>query len=196
MHLKDLVGKDVVRTSSVLRTASDGESVFRDNSYTGILYEEGRRLCTGYIDGHAIITEQLPGQNARTFILEPVFNDNSWRDVSGVFDAVSVQQIIVNNFKTNIALLDRQYIMDSLPSADEKRSTLRQRQMDGIAAAREKGIHLGRPKLEFPDTWKYYYDKWKNDEITVTLASKDMEISRSSFYRLVKKYEENDSITI
>lgn len=75
--------------------------------------------------------------------------------------------------------------------AEQERITIRQRQMEGIAAARQKGKHLGRPRLEYPQDWKEYYDKWVLGEITAVLATKEMEISRSSFYRLVKKYRES-----
>lgn len=75
--------------------------------------------------------------------------------------------------------------------AEQERITIRQRQMEGIAAARQKGKHLGRPRLEYPQNWKEYYDKWVLGEITAVLATKEMEISRSSFYRLVKKYRES-----
>ena len=75
--------------------------------------------------------------------------------------------------------------------AEQERITIRQRQMEGIAAARQKGKHLGRPRLEYPQNWKEYYDKWVLGKITAVLATKEMEISRSSFYRLVKKYRES-----
>lgn len=75
--------------------------------------------------------------------------------------------------------------------AEQERITIRQRQMEGIAAARQKGKHLGRPRLEYPQNWKEHYDKWVLGEITAVLATKEMEISRSSFYRLVKKYRES-----
>ena len=75
--------------------------------------------------------------------------------------------------------------------AEQERIMIRQRQMEGIAAARQKGKHLGRPRLEYPQNWKEYYDKWVLGKITAVLATKEMEISRSSFYRLVKKYRES-----
>lgn len=75
--------------------------------------------------------------------------------------------------------------------AEQERITIRQRQMEGIAAARQKGKHLGRPRLEYPQNWEEYYAKWVLGEITAVLATKEMKISRSSFYRLVKKYKES-----
>lgn len=73
--------------------------------------------------------------------------------------------------------------------AEQERLTIRQRQKEGIEAAKLKGKHLGRPKLEYPQNWKEYYDKWSKGEITASFAIKQMGISRFSFYRLVKKYK-------
>lgn len=75
--------------------------------------------------------------------------------------------------------------------AEQERLTIRQRQKEGIEAAKQKGKHLGRPKLEYPQNWKEYYDKWILGEVTAVHVAKEMRISRSSFYRLVKEYRES-----
>lgn len=77
--------------------------------------------------------------------------------------------------------------------AEQERVLIRKRQREGIEAAKRKGKHLGRPKLEilqgFPDT----YTRWKAGEITARKAVQELGISSSSFYRMVKQYE-NDSV--
>ena len=45
--------------------------------------------------------------------------------------------------------------------AEQERLTIRQRQSEGIAAAKEKGSHLGRPAACFPPDWEKTYSKWK-----------------------------------
>ena len=44
--------------------------------------------------------------------------------------------------------------------AEQERLTTHARQQEGIAAAKVKGKHLGRPKAEYPDNWNEVYSKW------------------------------------
>lgn len=74
--------------------------------------------------------------------------------------------------------------------AEQERLTIRQRQSEGIAAAKEKGIHLGRPAACFPPDWKQTYSQWKAGKITAVAAMRDLELKRSTFYKLVHQYEE------
>ena len=68
--------------------------------------------------------------------------------------------------------------------AEQERETIHRRQAEGIAAAKAKGKHLGRPKAEIPETFEDYYQRWKNGEVTASWAIKEMNISRGVFYRL------------
>lgn len=68
--------------------------------------------------------------------------------------------------------------------AEQERETIYRRQAEGIAAAKAKGKHLGRPKAEIPETFEDYYQRWKNGEVTASWAIKEMNISRGVFYRL------------
>lgn len=49
--------------------------------------------------------------------------------------------------------------------AEQERATILQRQREGIAAAKARGKHLGRPRLELPKEWTKLYKRWKNGEI-------------------------------
>ncbi|MGN1457689.1 MAG: recombinase family protein [Acutalibacteraceae bacterium] len=73
--------------------------------------------------------------------------------------------------------------------AEQERKTTKQRQKEGIEAAHKKGKHLGRPKVIFPDNWQKNYDVWRSGQITATEAMQRMGLTRSSFYKLVKIYE-------
>ncbi len=78
--------------------------------------------------------------------------------------------------------------------AELEREYIRQRQREGIEIAKEKGKYKGRPAKQL-DTFDEIYHQWKSGTITATLASKQMEISRSTFYRKVVEYEnENKAI--
>ena len=74
--------------------------------------------------------------------------------------------------------------------AEQERLTIRQRQSEGIAAAKEKGSHLGRPAACFPPDWEKTYSKWKVGETTAVAAMRELGLKRSTFYKLVHQYEE------
>lgn len=69
--------------------------------------------------------------------------------------------------------------------AEQERLTIRQRQAEGIAAAKAKGKHLGRPKIEFPANWDTVYQRWESGEITAVAAMKELGVKKSTFYKLV-----------
>ncbi len=73
--------------------------------------------------------------------------------------------------------------------AEQERITIRKRQAEGIAAAKAKGKHLGRPKLKMPDAFPAYYNEWKAGRITARQAMKAMGLCSSSYYKLVNQYD-------
>lgn len=77
--------------------------------------------------------------------------------------------------------------------AEQERLTIRKRQREGIEAARKKGKHLGRPVLERPAQFEDVYRIWKRGDVTAKSAMQKLHVSSSSFYRMVKKYEQEDA---
>ena len=75
--------------------------------------------------------------------------------------------------------------------AEQERLTIRQRQAEGISAAREQGKPLGRPKVAYPSCWEETYTQWKNGEMTAVAAMKKLGVKRTTFYNLVRQYENN-----
>ena len=74
--------------------------------------------------------------------------------------------------------------------AEQDRATIKQRQAEGIAAAKEQGRKLGRPALIFPANWKEVYNAWKAGEITAKKAMELTDTKRTSFYKLVQMSEQ------
>lgn len=74
--------------------------------------------------------------------------------------------------------------------AEQERTTIKQRQAEGIEAAKAKGKKLGRPALEFPENWDKVYSSWKAGEITAKTAMELTKTKRTSFYKLVGMMEE------
>lgn len=74
--------------------------------------------------------------------------------------------------------------------AQKERDKIKSRQKEGIAQAKAKGKHLGRPKAEYPSNWEEVYTKWKSKEINGRIAMEQLNLTRTTFYKLVKMYEE------
>ena len=70
-----------------------------------------------------------------------------------------------------------------------KRITIKNRQREGIDAAKKKGKVFGRPKISRPDEFDEIYRLWKKGEITAVAAMKKLDLSSSTFYRMVKQHE-------
>jgi len=70
-----------------------------------------------------------------------------------------------------------------------ERTNMLERQREGIAIAKEKGMYKGRKKIEFPIEWESTYNKWKNREITANKAMEILNLKRTTFYKLLNEYE-------
>ena len=75
--------------------------------------------------------------------------------------------------------------------AEQERVRTLQRQAQGIAAAKEKGKHLGRPKTNYPENWDDVYGRWKRGEITAKKAMMILNLKRSTFYKLAALLSDN-----
>nr|CRY95904.1 hypothetical protein [uncultured prokaryote] len=73
--------------------------------------------------------------------------------------------------------------------AEKERQNIHARQEQGIRIAKEKGVHMGRPRAEYPKEWGAYYKTWKAGEITAKRCIEEMGLTRNTFYNLVKRYE-------
>ena len=69
--------------------------------------------------------------------------------------------------------------------AEQERAVIRQRQAEGIAAAKAKGKRMGRPEAALPKEWEEICAAWTNGEITAKEAAKRAGIGRTTFYKLV-----------
>ncbi len=73
--------------------------------------------------------------------------------------------------------------------AENERITIRQRQAEGIAAAKAKGVQFGRPPYPLPENFYQVYQQWKAGEITGLAAAKQCHMPMSSFRYRAKIYE-------
>lgn len=56
--------------------------------------------------------------------------------------------------------------------------------------AKEKGVHLGRPVIAYPQNWEAVYLQWENKQITAVAAMDMLGLKRSTFYKMVAKFRE------
>lgn len=75
--------------------------------------------------------------------------------------------------------------------AQKEREKIITRQAEGILQAKLQGKLMGRPKIEYPLMWELIYSQWKKGDITASLCMDQLGLKRNTFYRLVKRYEED-----
>ena len=65
--------------------------------------------------------------------------------------------------------------------AEMERLMNRQRQAEGIAVAKAKGVKFGRPALERPEAFHFVYETWERGEISGRAAAKALGIAQRTF---------------
>ncbi len=80
--------------------------------------------------------------------------------------------------------------------ADQERKKIWQRQAEGIAVAKVKGKHLGRPKMKLRTLSKEQrqklqslYSSWKAGNMTDDEFMARLDLKRNTFYKIIKEYE-------
>ena len=69
-----------------------------------------------------------------------------------------------------------------------ERANLLERQREGIAIAKEKGLYKGRKEIKI-DNFEEYYNRYKNREFNKTQLAKELGVSRPTLDKLIKDYE-------
>ncbi|MCQ4764477.1 recombinase family protein [Cloacibacillus evryensis] len=94
----------------------------------------------------------------------PLLDTRQNRDLTGVLIADIVLQLL-------------SYV------AETERKFIRQRQAEGIAAARARGCNLGRRPKERPQEFEAVKAAWKNGEISARCAARYLKINHMTFKR-------------
>ena len=95
----------------------------------------------------------------------PLLNTNSFHeDLTGIFISDLVLQILA-------------YV------AETERAFIKQRQAEGIAAAKLKGVQFGCKRTELPDEFEKYYKLWSKGEISIRKAAEALQMNHTTFYR-------------
>lgn len=100
----------------------------------------------------------------------PLLDTRSGKDLMGTFIADLVLQIL-------------SFV------AQNERENIRQRQAEGIAAAKARGVPFGRPALPLPENFQQVVARWRNKEINFASALEQTGMRPATFYRRLKEIE-------
>ena len=68
-------------------------------------------------------------------------------------------------------------------AAHNERDNIRKRQAEGIAAAKARGVHMGRPVINAPPDFEKIVKLWEKKEISMEEAMRRCGMSETTFYR-------------
>ena len=73
--------------------------------------------------------------------------------------------------------------------AENERTNIKQRQAEGIAAAKAKGVKFGRPPLPLPDNFYEVHRAWRSKKLTLKEAASACNMPVGTFYGKARKFE-------
>ena len=94
----------------------------------------------------------------------PLLDTRRWRDLTGILISDIVLQLL-------------SYV------AQKEREFIHQRQEEGIAAAKARGVQFGRKPMERPLEFPSVYEAWKAGEISARAAAKNLGITHRTFLK-------------
>lgn len=77
--------------------------------------------------------------------------------------------------------------------AENERNNIRQRQAEGIAIAKARGVHFGRKPNPLPENFYDVYQQWKMKKISVSKAASLCGMPKTTFFERARIYEKSSS---
>lgn len=159
-------GKDFVRPGycRMMKKIKPGDTiVIKSIDRLGRNYDE-------ILEQWRVITRE---KQAAIVVLDmPLLDTRQGRDLTGTLIADIVLQLL-----SYVAQTEREFI--------------RQRQAEGIAAAKARGQHMGRRPLAVPDGFPAIYEQWRKNELSARNAAHALGVSHHTFMKWVAAHEEN-----
>lgn len=107
-----------------------------------------------------------------TVVLDMPLLDTRWgKDLMGAFLSDIVLQVL-------------SFVVEN------ERANIRQRQAEGIAAARARGVRFGRPPRPLPENFREVHRQWRNKKITLHQAAEACGMPEGTFYAKAAKFED------
>ena len=72
--------------------------------------------------------------------------------------------------------------------AENERTNIRQRQAEGIAAAKARGVRFGRPEKEIPADFGEIVAAWEQKQLPISNVLTRCDMSEATFYRRLREY--------
>lgn len=72
--------------------------------------------------------------------------------------------------------------------AQSERENIKKRQAQGIAAAKAKGIHMGRPVKGVPENFGELVRQWEKKKLSLEQILQECGMSEATFYRRLREY--------
>ena len=155
-------GKDFERKNykkMVRKLKKDDTLVVKSIDRLGRNYEE-------ILEQWRIITKE---KQAAIVVLDmPLLDTRQNRDLTGTLIADIVLQLL-----SYVAQTEREFI--------------RQRQAEGIAAAKRNGVKFGRKPMERPNGLESLKEQWLHGELSARAAAKQLGVTHSTFLKWVKE---------
>ena len=155
-------GKDFERMQyrRLMRKLKDGDTlVVKSIDRLGRNYEE-------ILEQWRVITKE---KRAAIVVLDmPLLDTRQNRDLAGTLIADIVLQLL-----SYVAQTEREFI--------------RQRQAEGIAAAKARGVRFGRPQMQRPENFSLVQQQWERSEISARQAAEQLKITHKTFLMWVKE---------
>lgn len=162
-------GKDFDRRGyrRLLRKLKDGDTlVIKSIDRLGRNYEE-------ILEQWRVITKE---KKAAIVVLDmPLLDTRKSRDLTGTLIADIVLQLL-----SYVAQTEREFI--------------RQRQAEGIAAAKAQGVKFGRPRKALPEGFSEVKARWERGELSARVAGRLLGISHRSFLLWVQDDERKETV--
>jgi len=89
---------------------------------------------------------------------------------------------LMKTFLINIVLEVMSFV------AENERETLRQRQEEGISAAKARGVKFGRPAITCPENFAKVVKQWEERKLSLSEVLELTDLKKNTFYSLLKEY--------
>ena len=162
IYIDKQTGRDFNRTSyiAVISKLKEGDVLFVKS------IDRFGRNYTEILDQWRIITKEML---CDIVVLDmPLLDTRNSRDLTGTLISDIVLQLL-------------SYV------AETEREFIKQRQAEGIAAAKERGVRFGRPRIEKPDNYLPTKIEWEKGMLTSREAADMLGVSHVTFLKWVKK---------
>lgn len=74
--------------------------------------------------------------------------------------------------------------------SENERKNIKERQREGIEAAKIRGVKFGRPRKPLPENFDQLYNLWKTKEISAVEIARQCDITPATFYNRAKKMKQ------